>query len=104
MADAAASPGAEPATADDEPNLPILDLPAALVGELLALAQPVGLARMRRANKACHDVHVPLAERIIRQRLEAGFAARGQCRVAASDGHTVCVRPGDGMTESRVTV
>ena len=100
MADEAASPGAEPATADDEPSLPILDLPAALLDELLALAQPIGLARMRGANKACRDIHVPLAERIIEQRFGAAVAARGHRTLAAGLSHTVCVQQGDEASHS----
>ena len=60
MADEAASPGAEPATADDEPGLPILDLPAVLLDELLALAEIGHLAGLRDAlQRAEQDRRLP---------------------------------------------
>ena len=78
--------------------LKLLDLADPLIAEALALLAPAELARARRLSKRCNEVHVPQAELVVRQRVEATVRARGWSTVAAGRYHTVHVRRSEGTT------
>ena len=60
------------------------DLPDEAIAEALARLPPAELARVRRLSRRCSDVHVPEAERIVAQRIEAVSSSASSSASASS--------------------